>query len=703
MSMATQANPSSHTFARAYARRNWRIAPIPQGSKHPRLNDWVGAATTDAELIDQWYDTHSDDGVGIVTGKASGLLVVDVDTSDGKRGEESLLDLQATYGKLPDTAEVVTGSGGRHLYYRIGPDAQHITSSAGRLGPGIDIRCEGGQVVAPPSIHPVSGRRYEWEASSHPDNIVDAPDWLLEVLTTPADAGDMGSREPRQRLDGKPTPGDLFDAFADPAKVVLELAGGHYIGKRVDWEERLPYHLIGRPAKPGEANYEPHPSATWDYKGGGVLKVFTDGWRGVTVDGEVWRLESEQTYSPFGLLALIHHAGNYSAAAKAIKAGRHAELLVDGWQDLAPGITDDAPDAPDAPDDLADVHDTPEEPQPSSWLPVDLTDALAGIDVPPPTMWRRSDNVPLIYEGRVHWLQGPPESMKSMAGQLIVAEELALGHDVLYIDFEDDDRGVVARMLSMGATPDDISAHLTYVRPDEALQTGDGRWTAGGIDYMALVGRKWSLVLVDGVTEAMTLEGMELLDNTDNAKWMRLIPKRLASTGAAVVVIDHTVKNAENAGRYAIGGQHKLAGVTGATYRFEIIRPLARAVDDPITGQAKVVVTKDRPGWVRGRCQEGVVGMFEVTSYPDGGISAQMMAPGAEANAVDMELVGHVLMHLATYDGATGRQMEEHLDVRGSRTRAAIKAAIGRGWVTVSKVGASHQHHLTATGREVMK
>jgi hypothetical protein len=54
----------------------------------------------------------------------------------------------------------------------------------------------------------------------------------------------------------------------------------------------------------------------------------------------------------------------------------------------------------------------------------------------------------------------------------------------------------------------------------------------------------------------MTTEGLALGDNTDVAAWMRLLPKRFAAAGAAVVVIDHVVKNRDDQGRYAIGGQH---------------------------------------------------------------------------------------------------------------------------------------------------
>ena len=80
--------------------------------------------------------------IGIATGHASRIWVLDVDIADGKRGDETLAALEATHGPLPDTHEVVTGSGGRHLYFAW-PDGIDIRNDqSGRLGPGLDIRGE---------------------------------------------------------------------------------------------------------------------------------------------------------------------------------------------------------------------------------------------------------------------------------------------------------------------------------------------------------------------------------------------------------------------------------------------------------------------------------------------------------------------------------------------------------------------------------
>jgi hypothetical protein len=500
---------------------------------------------------------------------------------------------------------------------------------------------------------------------------------------------------PRKRNDvpyiGPDRPGDEFAARHDGHEL-LTAEGFHH--PTVDHN--------------GDTHYRAPHRGPKDQSG---ATVYADGH--VTVWSETFcanrpGLRPHHGYDLFGFYVALHHDGDFAEATRDLRSRGYGSEQQNPFGEPDWNALDhiDGPVAsPPADDDLEDDETPdpePEEAKPSTWAPVDLEAALEGLDVDPPVWWQRSDGTPLVYAGRTHWFQGPSESLKSMAAQMLVVEALNAGSKVLYIDFEDDDRGVVARLLSMGATPAAIRELLTYVRPDEALQDRGGKWTPGGLDYLRLLQDQRDVVILDGVTEAMTTEGMDLLDNGDTARWMRLLPKRLADTGAAVVVIDHTTKNAETAGRHAIGAQHKLAGVTGATYKFEVLRPLARAVFDPVVGQVKITVTKDRPGWVRGRCEEGQVGLLEVTSYPDGGLSAALMAPGAETNAVDMALIGEILGHLATYEGATTRSLEESVGARGARVRGAVKAAIGRGWIEVRKVGSSHQHHITDAGREVM-
>lgn len=165
----------------ACAARGCRIVPLI--GKKPAIKDWPTRATTDPETITRWAKSYQN--FGTATGKASGVIVLDVDPRHG--GDKTLLALEAEHGELPKTVIVVTGSDGRHYYFGC-PDVP-IGNSTNKLGPGLDIRGEGGQVVAPPSIHPETGRAYTWDPAHHPDKVSLAPMplWMLMKLTATND------------------------------------------------------------------------------------------------------------------------------------------------------------------------------------------------------------------------------------------------------------------------------------------------------------------------------------------------------------------------------------------------------------------------------------------------------------------------------------------------------------------------------------
>jgi hypothetical protein len=199
----------------------------------------------------------------------------------------------------------------------------------------------------------------------------------------------------------------------------------------------------------------------------------------------------------------------------------------------------------------------------------------------------------------------------------------------------------------------------------------------------------------------MTTEGLALGDNTDVAAWMRLLPKRFAAAGAAVVVIDHVVKNRDDQGRYAIGGQHKLAGVTGAAYRFTLIRPLARCHgSDPTTGVVVLTVVKDRVGYVRARAADGQkAGTLSLTAWPDGGVTAHLEPPGT-AVEINMTVVARILEHLAIYDGASKNALEKGVEGKTDVIRQALQWMAVEGYIEVERKGQSYCHWLTDKGRE---
>lgn len=159
-----------------YARRGWAVFPIRPQSKEPLTEHGFKDATTNEATIRRWWARWPDANVGIATGSPSGIVVLDVDPRNG--GDEGLRDLEARYGPLPETATALTGGGGAHYYFAL---PQGMTVRTRKLAPGLDLKADGGYVVAPPSVHP-SGRDYQWEVGRSPDDLplTPLPGWLLE-------------------------------------------------------------------------------------------------------------------------------------------------------------------------------------------------------------------------------------------------------------------------------------------------------------------------------------------------------------------------------------------------------------------------------------------------------------------------------------------------------------------------------------------
>lgn len=159
--------------AAKYAASGFKVLPLWPKKKTPMTKNGLKDASSDPELVANWWTKNPDANIGIATGKESGVTVLDV---DGPEGEASLLALVETNGPLPSTVEVRTGRG-RHLYF-VCP-ATEVKNSASQIGNKLDIRGEGGYVVAPPSIHE-NGTRYSGNIDRKA--LANMPEWLLELL-----------------------------------------------------------------------------------------------------------------------------------------------------------------------------------------------------------------------------------------------------------------------------------------------------------------------------------------------------------------------------------------------------------------------------------------------------------------------------------------------------------------------------------------
>jgi hypothetical protein len=156
--------------ALAYAARGWSVIPMQPCGKRP-LVAWreYQQRIAGQDEIARWFRRWPDANVGVVTGRISGIVVVDVDARHG--GPDSVAAAEARHGPLQATVESATGGGGRHLcYVHPGP----AMSNRVAMLPGVDLRGDGGCIVAPPSVHP-SGRRYAWVAGRGPGDVALAP------------------------------------------------------------------------------------------------------------------------------------------------------------------------------------------------------------------------------------------------------------------------------------------------------------------------------------------------------------------------------------------------------------------------------------------------------------------------------------------------------------------------------------------------
>lgn len=200
-----------------YAKRGYRVLPLHSPNKigvcscgnencqnvgkHPRTQHGFKDASCDPEIIQEWWGRWPNANIGLVTGKESDLLVLDVDPRHG--GDESLKKLQEMIGLLPETTVAHSGSGGSHYFFKYPPNVDIGNSTCVGGFEGLDIRGRGGYIVAAPSLH-VSGGRYEF--ISDLSHIAPVPQPLLDLIHSNhhSNAGDTKKLDTESILNGVP-------------------------------------------------------------------------------------------------------------------------------------------------------------------------------------------------------------------------------------------------------------------------------------------------------------------------------------------------------------------------------------------------------------------------------------------------------------------------------------------------------------------
>jgi P4 family phage/plasmid primase-like protien len=187
-----------------YAQRSMPVFPCKQDKSPATPNGFYGAATDEAQ-IRRWWSQQPDSLLGLSTGEASGLFVLDVD--NGEEGRASLAKLETEHGPLPETYAVSTPGNrskgkapGEQLYFRYPEGVEKVKSTVSVLGANLDVRGDGGYVIAPPS-------RGYGVVHGGLDGVAEAPRWLVELVRDdrPVQTQDLGEDIPEGRRNASLT------------------------------------------------------------------------------------------------------------------------------------------------------------------------------------------------------------------------------------------------------------------------------------------------------------------------------------------------------------------------------------------------------------------------------------------------------------------------------------------------------------------
>lgn len=340
----------------------------------------------------------------------------------------------------------------------------------------------------------------------------------------------------------------------------------------------------------------------------------------------------------------------------------------------------------------------------SSWKPVDIGPVLSGetrqIE---PMVGAREDGQAILYPGRLHTIASESEAGKTWFCAALVDSEIRSGHHVVIVDPEDDAAGWIGRLTILSqADRVLIGRHVTYVQPEEPMP-GAGWRSLNPV----LIRHRPTLIVVDGITAAMSLHGLDPLSNADVAKFATEVLRPLTRSGAAVLATDHVPKTGAN-GRYAIGAAHKLNGVDGAAFILEARRPFGVGQE----GRSTLLIAKDRPGQLRrhGRpAKDGLTwwGDLTMVSHDERFVELSVKPPpppevvAAQSErprpTIIMERVSKAIEQAGR--PVTMRDLRARVTGKALTIDQAVACLCDEGFVSVEKKGASTLHSVARAFR----
>ncbi len=222
-----------------------------------------------------------------------------------------------------------------------------------------------------------------------------------------------------------------------------------------------------------------------------------------------------------------------------------------------------------------------------------------------PEVMARDDRATcLFYRPGINWLSAEPGYGKSLISTWVAATEMRADRNVIYVDFETSEYGVVPRFQQMGVANDVIVARLSYLRRS-------GPWSVAELAAFRqlLADTRPSLVVFDAVAGAMAAENKSPDSNEEVEQWVAGLPMWAQHAGACVLLVDHVTKSRENRGRWAIGAQRKL-GRADVAYTLEMRTPAGLGT----TGHGKLLLGKDRWGSLQQHTESFAIAEVTISS-----------------------------------------------------------------------------------------
>lgn len=295
----------------------------------------------------------------------------------------------------------------------------------------------------------------------------------------------------------------------------------------------------------------------------------------------------------------------------------------------------------------------------------------AGLEPERPTVAEYLNGRALLYSGRINEIHGEPGTGKSNLGAVFSIPVLTAGRPVMYIDPEDSATAATRRLIAFGC-PDDAARKSFF-------HTG----CPSSADYPRLVAwaqrHRPALVIVDGLAEVLAAEGLSEDKPDEFLKYCRERLQPFAATGAAVLLADHVVKNAESRGRWSRGTGAKMGRYDGVSYSVE----LGRGYTPEIPGFVRLRVAKDRNGGVGMVNQE--IAEIHFTPAGDGCTSVAFREPASGERFVPTALMEKISKRLEAFPDSSLRDLRtlgkaEYVDT-------AITELSSTGCLEVTKVG----------------